>query len=94
MSQAKVDKYKEQKANRKEIMAKEKRQKNLMKFGAGVVCGLLAVWIGVSSVIAIIDARPRKTIFATTDGIAEYLEDLYEEETESTTEKDTAKEDK
>ena len=31
MSQAKVDKYKVEKANRKEIIAKEKRQKMIMK---------------------------------------------------------------
>lgn len=37
MSQSKVDKYKEQKANRKEIYAKEQRKKKLTK----------AAWIGV-----------------------------------------------
>ena len=31
MSQEKVNRYKEEKANRKEILAKEKRQKRLMK---------------------------------------------------------------
>ena len=37
MSQEKVNRYKEEKANRKEILAKEKRHKRLMKICAGVI---------------------------------------------------------
>ena len=36
MSQAKVDRYKEEKANRKKILAKEKRKRI-----AGTICGWL-----------------------------------------------------
>ena len=81
MSQAKVDKYKQEKANRKEILAKEKRQKAVMKFCAGVVCGLLAVWVGVSTAVSIYESRPKDKIYVQTSEIDKYLEDLYAEET-------------
>ena len=45
MSQAKVDKYKEYKANRKEILAKERRKKKLAKIGGWVVCALIVAGI-------------------------------------------------
>ena len=48
MSQEKVNKYKEEKANRKEIMAKEKKQKNTMKLVAGIVALVLVCWLGYS----------------------------------------------
>ena len=37
MSQAKVDKYKQEKANRKQILAKEKRNRALTKAGFAVL---------------------------------------------------------
>ena len=80
MSQAKVDKYKQEKANRKEILAKEKRQKAIMKFGAGVVCGLLAIWIGVSTADFVYESRPKDKVYVQTTEIDKYLESLYEEE--------------
>lgn len=79
MSQAKVDKYKQEKANRKESIAKEKRMKKLTKFGAGVVVALLAVWIGVSSVDAVKANRPVKTIYCETTELDSYINGLYEE---------------
>lgn len=48
MSQEKVDRYKEQKKNRKKIMAREKRNAVLRRIGATAVCAALAVWVGVS----------------------------------------------
>lgn len=48
MSQAKVDRYKEQKKNRKEIMKKEKREWLLTKLGVSAVGLALAAWIGIS----------------------------------------------
>ena len=66
MSQAKVDKYKQEKANRKETIAKEKRVKKLTKFLAAVVVVALVVWIGVSTVDAIKDSRPAETIYCDT----------------------------
>ena len=49
MSQAKVDRYKEQKKNRKQIMAKEKRQWFLTQACLGVIGLAIVAWIGVSA---------------------------------------------
>jgi len=48
MSQAKVDRYKEEKKNRKQIMAKEKREWAMMKAGGGLLALLVVAWIGFS----------------------------------------------
>ena len=50
MSQAKVDRYKEEKKNRKKIMKKEKTQNVLLRVCGVVVCAAVVVWIGVSAV--------------------------------------------
>ena len=48
MSQAKVDRYKEEKKNRKKTMKKEKRQQRLVKF-CGVLAAIVVVgWVGYS----------------------------------------------
>ena len=48
MSQEKVNRYKEEKAHRKEILAKEKRHKTYMKIGGGVIALALVCWLGYS----------------------------------------------
>ena len=48
MSQAKVDRYKEEKRNRQQIMKKEKRQLMLTKLCGGVLAALVVVWAGFS----------------------------------------------
>ena len=48
MSQEKVNRYKEEKANRKEILAKEKRKNTMVKIGAAVVALALVGWLGYS----------------------------------------------
>ena len=85
MSQAKVDQYKKEKANRKETIAKEKRQKMIVKICSGVILTVLAVWIGISTVDFIIDNRPVNTIYCDTKEIDDYLEKLYD--TEESTQK-------
>jgi len=78
MSQAKVDQYKKEKANRKETMAKEKRKRMISRIcwsAAGVV---LVAWIGVSSVNFIKDNRPVETIYVDTAELDGYLNSLYE----------------
>ena len=80
MSQAKVDQYKKEKANRKETMAKEKRQKMLMKIGASVVLVVLVGWIGISTADFIYESRPQETFYVQTTEIDNYLNSLYEEE--------------
>ena len=48
MSQAKVDRYKEEKKNRKAIMAREKREWAMVKAGGAVLACLVVGWIGFS----------------------------------------------
>lgn len=50
MSQAKVDRYKEQKKNRKKIMKREKMENALVKICSALVCAAIVVWIGYSAV--------------------------------------------
>ena len=64
MSQAKVDRYKEEKKNRKKIMAKEKRMRI-----AGYVAGCLVAagiigWAGYSGYSAYEASKPMETIYA------------------------------
>ena len=80
MSQAKVDQYKKEKANRKETMAKEKRQKMLMKICTSVVLVVLVGWIGISTADFIYESRPKEKIYVQTTEIDKYLESLYKEE--------------
>ncbi|MGN1157734.1 MAG: hypothetical protein ACI4TK_16265 [Agathobacter sp.] len=88
MSQAKVDKYKVEKANRKAIMAKEKRQKMIIKIVGSVIGVALVAWIGISAGISIYNSRPVDTIYVTTAGIDDYLNELYADETEESADKE------
>ncbi len=80
MSQAKVDQYKKEKANRKETMAKEKRQKLIMKLCSGAVLLVILAWVGISTVDFVVDSRPKKTVYVETAEIDNYLNGLYEDE--------------
>lgn len=80
MSQAKVDRYKEQKANRKKIIAQEKR-----RHMAAVVCGwLVAVsivgWAGFSAYNIYENRKPVETVYVNLDAINDYLSALNAEE--------------
>ncbi|MBO7709989.1 MAG: hypothetical protein J6S83_05945 [Lachnospiraceae bacterium] len=68
MSQAKVDRYKEEKKNRKQIMAKEKREWAMIKAGGGILAALVVAWIGFS-VYQTINApkEPENTPIVVTD---------------------------
>lgn len=77
MSQAKVDQYKKEKANRKEIMAKQKRNRFIGKICGTVVGCALVLWIGISTVDFIIENRPVETIYCQTDAIDTYISSLY-----------------
>ena len=79
MSQAKVDQYKKDKANRRETVAKEKRNKKLVKLCAGVVMLALAAWIGISAVDAVKNSQPAKTIYVDTAELDNYISELYAE---------------
>ncbi len=49
MSQAKVDRYKKEKANRKQAMKKEKAKSILLRCAAAAVCAALVGWFGYSA---------------------------------------------
>ena len=60
MSQAKVDRYKEEKANRKKTMRKEKIANRLRKCAVAVAAAVLVVWIGYSAYNMYESSRPVK----------------------------------
>ncbi len=53
MSQAKVDRYKEEKKNRAKIMKREKLENTLWKIGGSVLGLAIVAWIGFSGYQAI-----------------------------------------
>lgn len=76
MSQAKVDRYKQEKANRKKIMAQEKR-----KHIAAIICGWAAAiavvgWAGYSAYRTYENNKPMETIYANLDAINDYVDAL------------------
>lgn len=80
MSQAKVDRYKQEKANRKKTMARERRLHAL-----AVVCGWLvaiaiAGWAGVSAFHIYENNKPVETIYADLGAINDYMDSLNGEE--------------
>ena len=79
MSQEKVTRYKEEKANRKEIMKKQKRASVIRNT---IVCTVLAAvigWVGYSAVAFYIDNLPRTQVDVDYTAISEF-EDLFYEE--------------
>ena len=76
MSQEKVKRYKEQKANRKEIMKKEKRASIVRNVIAAVVLVVIVGWLGYSAVDFYIDNLPREVVDVDYNVISEY-EDQY-----------------
>ena len=76
MSQAKVDRYKEEKANRKEIMRKQKLRNNLRSLTLGLVALALVGWIGYSAWGVYEDAQPRDVVEIDYDAMDAYLNEL------------------
>lgn len=75
MSQEKVNQYKENKKNRKEIAKKAKRKSVVTKICLGLVGAAIVVWLGYSAVVTIKNAEgPAVTV--DTSAISEYVEGL------------------
>ena len=91
MSQEKVNKYKEEKANRKETMKKAKRAELFRNVIASVVLVAVVGWVGYSGVTYIIKHQPRPEVGVNYTSVADYVEGLNKEET---TTEDAATEDK
>jgi len=81
MSQEKVAKYKEQKANRKEIMKKEKRARIFRNAVAAVVLVAVVGWLGYSAVDFYIDNLPREEVDVDYSVISEYEDQYYDDQT-------------
>lgn len=88
MSQEKVDKYKRDKANRKKIIAKQKRQEFFAKFIAGIVTVAFIGFIVVSAYFKWFDKKGETTAEAATYSLSEEeiskVWEAYTEEPEST----------
>ena len=80
MSQEKVNKYKEQKANRKEIMKKAKRAELIRNCVASVVLVAVIAWVGYSGVTYIIKHQPRPEVDVNYTSVADYVEGLNKED--------------
>ncbi len=80
MSQAKVDRYKEEKANRKKTMAKEKMLRRV-KMAVGVLVAVVIVgWAGFSGYRVYENNKPMKTIYTNLSAIEDYMTSLDTEE--------------
>ena len=91
MSQEKVQRYKEEKANRKDTVKKEKRVKlltNIVLIAVPVVLVLLLVDSGVRTYL---DSRPRESVSVDYTDLSDYIETLTAEEEEK---KEDSKDDK
>lgn len=62
MSQEKVDKYKKEKANRKQIMRREKMTNLLRKCVVGIVGLILVGWIGYSAYGTYESSKPKEEV--------------------------------
>ena len=75
MSQEKVNQYKENKKNRKEIEKKAKHKSMITKICAGIVGAVVVVWLGYSAVVTIQNAEgPAVTVDSS--AISEYVTNL------------------
>lgn len=80
MSQAKVDRYKEEKANRKKTMAKEKMLRRV-KMAVGIlVAAVIVGWAGFSGYRVYENNKPMKTIYTNLSAIEDYMTTLDTEE--------------
>ena len=82
MSQEKVDRYKEYKANKKQILKKEKRIRNLEYAAAIVVLAAFIGWMGYSVYEKATDPGEQAAVAYTLDttSVDEYINTLSTEE--------------
>ena len=76
MSQAKVDRYKKEKANRKQIMAREKRNHILSVICGWAILFVLVGWAGVSGYNKYESSRPIETVYVNLDSLNSYVASL------------------
>lgn len=78
MSQEKVDRYKKEKANRRQTMKKEKIQNVLRKCMVGVVAVLLIGWIGYSAYGTYESKKPKEEVEIDYSALTDFSEKLGE----------------
>lgn len=80
MSQEKVNKYKQEKANRKQILKKQKRNRIIARIAGAIVCLAIVGWIGYS----VYDSTAKKAAASQTDvdlsSLQDYLSGISSEE--------------
>ncbi len=77
MSQAKVDRYKIEKANRKETMAKQKTKQKMRKAMWGAAALVFAGWIGFSAFDLVVSSIPREIVEVDYSAMESYLQTMY-----------------
>lgn len=82
MSQKKVEHYKEEKANRKKIMKKEKTKSYVARIIGAVIVLALIFWIAYSGYNMWESSRPAKSTEVSVDALSTYLDGLAGTETE------------
>ncbi|MGN1142323.1 MAG: hypothetical protein ACI4TF_14085 [Oliverpabstia sp.] len=78
MSQAKVDQYKKDKANRQKIIKKQKRMHRLEMAVITLVCVLFVGWIGYSVYDKVSSNQEKETVVFDAGAIQDYLSGLSE----------------
>ena len=78
MSQEKVERYKQEKANRKKTLAREKMKRNVSRVCAWTILLLIVGWAGYSGYQYYEAKQPAKTIFCQTAEIDNYMDGLAE----------------
>ena len=86
MSQAKVDRYKEQKGKRKQELQKKKMQALAWRIGGIAVLALLVGWLVLSGYNKYKASQPRDMATVDMTPVSEYLNNIGAEEEESDTE--------
>lgn len=82
MSQEKVERYKKEKANRRQILKKEKAKAMTARIIGAAICIALIGWIGYSGYNKWESSKPAKTTEITMESLSEYINGLAAEEEE------------
>lgn len=76
MSQEKVNRYKEEKSNRKQNIVKEKRKRTLNKVVGVLLAVVIVGWVGYSAVDLYQSSQPREQVEVDYTAVSDYLQSL------------------
>ena len=80
MSQAKVEKYKQEKANRKKTLAREKAKRLALRICAWAILVAAIGWAGFAGYQYYEDKKPAKTFYTDISAVSEYVDALSTQE--------------